>query len=174
MKTYKINGKEISKLLTTVDMTQGDRSIRYCINDILQALGTSVEEPKKELTIEERKEELEKGWEEQENWEFLCSTEGLDTRMDEWDKYSTKQQYIAKLNTAIDKLNKEQGWVEDWKDENQSKNFFYYVPALSMVRTDYMFFMRQYLFVLNYMSEKTADFILKNYQNELKELFNVK
>ena len=56
--TIKINGKEISKLLTTVDMTQGDRSIRHCINNLLEALADKEEPNTNNLAVGEKAKEV--------------------------------------------------------------------------------------------------------------------
>lgn len=135
------------------------------INELIKALGTPVEEPVKKLTIEERKEELESGWEEQENYKY---TTDISTS-----RYLTKQKIIAKLNTVIDKLNKEEGWVEDWIGFQQDKYYFSYSVENKKIRSFYGGYYKE-LLLLNYMSKKTTDFLLENYKEELETLFEVK
>lgn len=183
MKTYIINGIEINKLLTTIDMTQSDRNVRHCFNSLLEALGTPVEKPK-ELTIEERKPEtleekkagLEEGWEEQENIKYM-SPYIKNTPMGSFDKeeiYFLKQKTIAKLNTVIDKLNKEQGWGVDWTDEDQRRYVIEYKLDEKSLHIYSTYSSLKFIYPLNYMSRETAEFIIENYKEELETLFEVK
>lgn len=124
---------------------------------------------KKELTIEERKAELEVGWEAQDN--YNCLDIGFIETVNK--EYFLKQKIIAKLNTVIDKLNEEEGWVEDWRDDYQKKYYLYY--DLSDNKLDkHCTSMYKYSDFLNSMSENTANWILENYKDLLEELFNVK
>lgn len=159
---YKVNNQEI-ELLSELQNTM---SVSVKINELIKALGTPVEEnvkePVKKLTIEERKEELESGWEEQENYKY---TTDISTG-----RYLTKQRIMAKLNTVIDKLNKEQCWVADWSDFQQYKYYFSYDVEDKEINIYFTGYGKE-LYILNYMSKLTADFLLENYKEELETLF---
>lgn len=130
MKKYIINGQELypaNQVLPDNDSFE----LRTKFNNLLEALGTPVPEPKKEF----------KRWRAEENetyWfitdvDSVCDdleekTPGDDFRYDLGNYYQTeelaqkaldKQIALTKLNDII--LEKNEGWVADWSDEEQLK-----------------------------------------------------
>jgi hypothetical protein len=187
MKKYIINGKEIDLIPYDRDTTL-DQASHLCsskLNQIIQALGTPVPEPKKEY----------KRWRAEKNEKYYVAlpsyggkTIGYTDINDSVDnliynsgnyhqtpelaeKALDKQIALTKLNDII--MEKNEGWVADWSDESEIKFNIFYINNESRYSYDYDHTCSANPFILPTRSKEIAEEIIKNHKDLLDTIWGV-
>jgi hypothetical protein len=184
MKKYIINGKEIDLIPYDRDTTL-DQASHLCsskLNQIIQALGTPVPEPKKEF----------KRWraEEGETYWFLVNSDVCEDTESFWYqdncRYATgnyhqaqalaqkdldKQIALTKLNDIINEKNED--WVADWDNKEQLKTTIAYDYLNKRFMTDTYSFSQRCPFILPIRSIEIGKEITKNHKDLLDTIWGV-
>ena len=190
MKKYIINGKEIELLDGLIGdngriiYPVGSDDTSNKINEIIQALGTPVPEPKKEFK-RWRAEKDEKYYFVSEDRRVYYNIEGFIPAKDynyyqSGNYYKTqglaqialdKQIALTKLNDII--MEKNEGWVADWSNFEQEKYTLEYVSTENKFTFNAYNSLNGNPFILLIKAGKIAGYIIKNHKDLLDTIWGV-